>query len=220
MSAAERNQNSPGGASDADFSIAAIARRLERHRPLRIGEEPVARAGVALLLVGDGNDPEMLLIRRATRDGDPWSGHIAFPGGRRDPDDADPVATALRETREEVGIDVGTDGEVIGHLDELRAVARHRPLDLVISPIVCALRRRVALSLDPREVESAVWVPLSFLLHPSARAVYRRTLDGVESQYPAFAYQGYTIWGLTHRIVENFLEIVRREARSPSRSAG
>ena len=75
--------------------------------------------------------------------------------------------------------------------------------------MVCTLRRPVALHLDPREVESAIWVPLSLLGEPSSRAVYRRTLDGVESEYPAFSYEGYTIWGLTHRIVEGFLEIVR-----------
>lgn len=209
MSAVERNQNSDGRASESARSLDAIRGRLERHQPLRIGDARVARAAVALVLAGKIDDPEILLIRRATRDGDPWSGHIAFPGGRRNPDDADAVATALRETHEEVGIDVAAHGEVIGHLDELRAVARHRPLDLVISPVVCALLQPVELRLDPREVESAVWVPLSFLVEPSSRAVYRRTLDGVESQYPAYSYEGYTIWGLTHRIVEGFLEIVR-----------
>ena len=87
---------------------------------------------------------------------------MALPGGRRDPDDADVIATAVREAREEVGVDLTVDAEPIGRLDELRAVARHRPLDLVISPVVFALHRPVSLTLSPREVESAVWVPLSF----------------------------------------------------------
>lgn len=209
MSRTERNQNSHSGASEATLSLDAIRRRLDGHRPQRIGDARVARAAVALVLAGRHDDPEILLIRRATRDGDPWSGHIALPGGRRHPDDADAAATALRETREEVGVDVAAHGEVIGHLDELRAVARHRPLDLVITPVVCALRRPVDLRLDPREVESAIWMPLSFLALPSSRAVHRRTLDGIESQYPAYSYEGYTIWGLTHRIVEEFLALVR-----------
>jgi 8-oxo-dGTP pyrophosphatase MutT (NUDIX family) len=207
----ERNQKSATQASDGNrIGLASIREILALHRHERIGEPRVARAAVALVLADDAEDPEVLFIRRATRDGDPWSGHIAFPGGRRNPDDADMTVTALRETREEVGIDLAAYGEVIGKLDEIRAVARHRTLDLVISPIVFALSGRAPLELDPREVESATWVPLSFLAHPSSRAVHRRTLDGIESQYPAFRYDEYTIWGLTHRIVESFLEIIRR----------
>jgi 8-oxo-dGTP pyrophosphatase MutT (NUDIX family) len=161
-------------------------------------------------VLGDrGDGVELLFIQRATRDDDPWSGHMALPGGRRDPDDRDVAATAIRETSEEVGIDLATDATPIGRLDELRAIARHRPLDLVISPVVFALRRPVTLTLSPREVESAVWVPLSFFVTPGARATYSRTLDGIASEFPAFRYERYTIWGLTHRILEGFLALVR-----------
>lgn len=188
-----------------------IRARLDAHRPHVIDEPRVARAAVALVLAGTGDDVELLLIRRATRDDDPWSGHMALPGGRRDPDDADAVATAARETREEVGVDLAADAAVIGRLDELRAVARHRPLDLVITPVVFALHRAVTLRPSPREVESAVWVPLSFLASPAAVATYTRTLDGITSDFPAYRYQAYTIWGLTHRILQGFLEIIGGE---------
>jgi 8-oxo-dGTP pyrophosphatase MutT (NUDIX family) len=186
-----------------------IRARLSAHHPVLIDEQKVARASVALVLGERGDDVELLLIQRATRDDDPWSGHMALPGGRRDPDDHDVLATAVRETCEEVGIDLAADATPIGRLDELRAVARHRPLDLVISPVVFGLRGAVSLTLSPREVESAVWVPLSFFTSPQARATYSRTLDGVASEYPAFRYDRYTIWGLTHRILEGFLAIVR-----------
>jgi 8-oxo-dGTP pyrophosphatase MutT (NUDIX family) len=186
-----------------------IRARLAAYRPALIDERRVARASVAMVLGEGAARVELLLIQRATRDDDPWSGHMALPGGRRDPDDADVIATAVRETREEVGIDLTVDGEPIGRLDELRAVARHRPLDLVISPVVFALKRRVTLTLNPREVDSAVWVPLSFFSTPDARATYGRTLDGIASDYPAFRYERYTIWGLTHRILEGFLEVAR-----------
>ncbi len=161
-----------------------------------------------MVLRGTGSDVELLLIQRAVRDDDPWSGHMAFPGGRRNPDDVDLIDTAVRETREEVGIDLRTHGEVIGHLDEVRAMARHRPVDLVISPVVCALRTRVPLTLAAQEVDSAVWVPLSFFRSPAARGTYRRTLDGIESEFPAYRYGRYTIWGLTYRILEGFLELI------------
>ena len=186
-----------------------IRARVAAYRPTLVDEQKVARASVAIVLGNGAQGVELLLIQRATRDNDPWSGHMALPGGRRDPDDADVVETAVRETREEVGIDLTVDAEPIGRLDELRAVARHRPLDLVISPIVFALRNAVQLTLSPREVESAVWVPLSFFWSPEARATYSRTLDGIASDYPAFRYDRYTIWGLTHRILEGFLRIVR-----------
>src|SRR5215468_5625144 len=185
-----------------------IRARLAAHRPALIDEQKVARASVALVLSPTDTGVELLLIQRATRDDDPWSGHMALPGGRRDPDDADAIATAARETHEEVGIDLAIVGEPIGRLDELRAVARHRPLDLVISPIVFALSGTVGLTLDRREVESAVWVPLSFLGSAQSRATFQRSLDGVTSDYPAFRYDRYTIWGLTHRILEGFLDIV------------
>lgn len=189
-----------------------IGARLAAYRPTLIDEQKVARASVALVLAERDDDVDLLLIQRATRDNDPWSGHMALPGGRRDPDDQDVLATAVRETREEVGIDLAADGTPLGRLDELRAIARHRPLDLVISPLVFALQRPVALALSAREVESAVWVPLSFFVSPESRATYSRTLDGVASDYPAFRYEHYTIWGLTHRILDGFLALVRSES--------
>ena len=188
-----------------------IRARLAAFRPSVIDEPKVARAAVALVLAEVDAGVDLLLIQRAIRDDDPWSGHMALPGGRRDPDDVDAVATASRETHEEVGVDLRGGAELIGRLDELRAVARHRPLDLVITPVVFALREPVALHPSPREVDSAIWVPLSFLASPGADATHDRELDGVTSQYPAFRYQHYTIWGLTHRILQGFLEVVRDE---------
>jgi 8-oxo-dGTP pyrophosphatase MutT (NUDIX family) len=193
--------------------LETIRRRLLKHRARREGDARVARAAVAMILAERSNDAELLLIHRAVRDDDPWSGHMAFPGGRRDPHDADLVGTARRETLEEVGVDLGRDGKVLGVLDELRAVARHRPLDLVITPVVFALRERVDPKPNPREVAGAIWVPLSFFSRPEATGVYRRTLDGVENEYPCYEYRGYQIWGLTYRILEGFLGLLPIVAR-------
>jgi 8-oxo-dGTP pyrophosphatase MutT (NUDIX family) len=190
--------------------LKTVRHRLRDHRPRREGDARVARASVAMLLAENGADLDLLLIHRAMRDDDPWSGHMAFPGGRRDPGDADVVQTAIRETREEVGLDLENEGSVLGHLDELRAVARHRPLDLVITPVVFGLRRKLEPTPNPREVAGAIWVPLSFFSKPEATGVYRRTFDGVENQYPCYEYQGYKIWGLTYRILEGFLGLLIR----------
>ncbi len=192
--------------------LAHIRRRLSAYRPHVIDEPKVARAAVALVLAPRDTSVELLLIERAQRDNDPWSGHIAFPGGRRDPGDADALATAIRETHEEVGIDLRAHAEVLGRLDELRAVARRRPLDLVISPIVFALHTPVVLRPSPREVESAAWVPLAHLASAEARATYTRTYDDGPSEFPALRFERYTIWGLTHRMLEHFLELIRQDA--------
>jgi len=168
-----------------------------------------ARAAVAMILRDCGDDTEVLLIQRAERDGDPWSGHMALPGGRRAPTDRDVIHTAARETHEEVGIDIQAHGEVLGALDELQAIARHKPMGLVISPIVWDLRTPVEPTPHSAEVDDTVWVPLSFLLSRAARGVYRRTLDGIEQEYPAYCYRGYTVWGLTHHILSRFVELLR-----------
>ena len=198
------------------MTVVQIRERLARYRPALIDDAKAARASVAMVLREAAPGVELLLIQRAVRDNDPWSGHVAFPGGRRDPDDADPIATAIRETHEEVGIDLALGGTSIGRLDELRAIARHRPLDLVISPVVFLLHGPATITVAPREVESAVWVPLDFFGSAAARSTYRRSLDGIDSEFPAFRYERYTIWGLTHRMLEAFLALVgadRQRAR-------
>lgn len=190
------------------MTVQEIRARLADYRPERIEEDTVARAAVAIVLCEAPAGVELLLIQRATRDDDPWSGHMAFPGGRRAPSDRDAIATAMRETHEEVGVDLAAFGAPIGHLDELRAIARHRPLDLVISPIVFALDVPVPVTVAPREVQSAIWVPLAHFVSAAARTTYLRSLDGIESEFPAFRYDRYTIWGLTHRILEGFLSVI------------
>ncbi|OFV89081.1 MAG: hypothetical protein A3J75_08985 [Acidobacteria bacterium RBG_16_68_9] len=186
-----------------------IRSRLADYEPLRVEGSLISRAAVAMILRDRGDDTEVLLIQRAEREGDPWSGHMALPGGRQARADRDVIHTAARETREEVGIDIQTHGQVLGVLDELRAIAGHGPIDLVISPIVWDLRAPVEPSPCCAEVEDTVWVPLSFLQRPTARGIYRCALDGIEQEYPAYCYRGYTVWGLTHRILSRFLELVR-----------
>jgi 8-oxo-dGTP pyrophosphatase MutT (NUDIX family) len=193
---------------NGEQALEAICARLSESQPKRIEEERVARAAVAMVLHASRDGVQLLLIQRAHRDGDPWSGHMALPGGRKDPGDIDLIHTAIRETEEEVGIDLGSDADVIGGLDELRAVARFHPLDLVISPFVFRLRRSVSLTLNAREVRSSVWVPLSFFQTPVAAGRYRRELEGIATEFPCYRYKEYTIWGLTHRILDDFLAIV------------
>lgn len=188
------------------MTIETIRERLWHHRPVVVEATECARAAVAIVLCDDGSGPEFIVIHRAHRRGDPWSGHMALPGGRQQPNDRDLFATAARETHEEVGVDLDQHGELLGHLDDLRAIGRGRPLDLIIRPVVCALHAPATLRPDEREVQSAFWVPLASLRRHEARGTYRHTRDGQQLEHPAFIYKGHTIWGLTHRILTGFLE--------------
>lgn len=183
-----------------------VRRRLRRHHPLTVDDPGLARSAVALVLREAPIGMEFIAIHRAHRRGDPWSGHMALPGGRQHESDADLPATAARETREEVGVDLTRHGTVIGTLDDLRAVGGRKVLDLVIRPIVYAVPADVELVPCLAEVQSAFWIPLASLRHPEAHGTCQPY--GPEVDYPAFLYRGHTIWGLTHRILWNFFEIM------------
>lgn len=183
--------------------------RIRDYHPHTLALSGAKRAAVAVVMRPVGESAEMLVIRRAVRAGDPWSGHMAFPGGFASPDDVDLVATAVRETREEVGLDLDRDAVLVGPLDELQAIARRRAVDLIIRPHVFELRRQPqALRLDRREVDAALWVPLPFLATAEARAVHKARYGDSEVEFPSFAFAGNSIWGLTHRILDRLLEVL------------
>ena len=190
------------------MTVAAIDARLATYRRLEVEPGNFARAGVAIVLRDTPTGAAFVVIHRAHRSGDPWSGHMALPGGRQHPEDPDLPSTAARETREEVGLDLARGGRLIGTLDDLRAIGGGRPLDLVITPFVFAFTGPGDLTPDQTEVQSAFWVPLASLRRGDARGTYRHQHAGYDLDYPAFLYGGYTIWGLTHRILMRFLEIV------------
>ncbi|HET7234063.1 MAG TPA: CoA pyrophosphatase [Longimicrobium sp.] len=189
-----------------DARIAALEAALASRPPLRAPAAPgQARAAVALLLrVHDGR-LELLLIRRAEREGDPWSGHMALPGGRWQAEDAGMAATAARETLEEVGIDVSA-GRLLGELDVLAPRSARIP-SIAVSPFVY----HVPADVEPRlnhEVQLALWIAVDDLMHPDAVTEYLHDLaDGNTLTFPAFDARGYVVWGMTHRILTGFLEL-------------
>lgn len=192
-----------------------IRARLREHAPLDLYEEPAARAAVALVLQEGASGPEFLAIRRSERPGDPWSGHMALPGGRMDRSDASLAATAIRETFEEVGIDLRHGSVRLGKLDDIRATSRGRSLDLIISPFAFALDSSRTPIPNPREVQEAFWIPLRLLFEQDPR---NRASTGVPPQrtvhgFPAFVHDGNSIWGLTYRILETLLDVLRGDGR-------
>ncbi|HET6231846.1 MAG TPA: CoA pyrophosphatase [Longimicrobiaceae bacterium] len=180
---------------------ALAARAAQVHPP----HTPAPRAAVALLLRPAGDDLELLLIRRADRAGDPWSGHMALPGGRAEPADADSRATAARETREEVGIDVEAGGEWLGALDEL--YPRSGAPSIVVAPHVFAVPASTE-AVPNHEVAEALWIPLAELAHPEAATEYVYRMEGGGSRsFPAYGARGNVVWGLTYRMLSQFLEL-------------
>jgi len=193
--------------------LTAVERALRRHDAQRVtlDGEPM-RAAVGIILEPRPDDVHLCLIHRAEVDGDPWSGHMGFPGGRKDPEDPDVLETVLREVQEEVGIDLRSHARLIAPLDEVQGVARGRQLSMVISPFVFVLERRV----DPRlnhEVQSVLWVPLDFLADPENESIIEHSINGERMRLPAYVYQDRTIWGLTLRMIQSFLEVVGRDER-------
>lgn len=175
---------------------------LRRHTPAPalLAEGDVA--AVALLL-RDAPDPELLLIRRSVRPGDPWSGHMAFPGGRRGPGDADARATAIRETREEVGIDLVRVGGAVAEMDPVAPLGG--AFRLTVHAFVWSVPAATSTRLN-HEVDCAFWIPLPELLDPAAAAEFRHQPS--TRRFPALRCRGEIVWGLTYRVLGQLLALV------------
>jgi len=185
-----------------------LVRRALAMRPAtRVDEAVSARAAVAAILRDGERGLEILFIRRAEHERDPWSGHIGFPGGRAEPGEDDLLETAVRETAEEISLDLRHDGELLGSLDEIRALARGRPVDLAITPFVFGLRRRTE-GVPSAEVVSLHWLPLDRLLDRSLEDTLEFRHEGTALQLPCLRVDSLVIWGLTYRMFENLRQLV------------
>ena len=194
---------------EIDPQLAAIARRLAGREPARAepGTFDVA-AAVAVCLRPGRTAPEALFIRRAEFEGDPWSGQVAFPGGRREPSDASLWETAVRETREETGLDLDASGTPLGRLDDVHPRTRVLP-NIAITPFAVGVPQGAEAHLVSSEVRALAWIPLPELARPERRGEVQLHLPSGVRVHPSIRYDDYEIWGLTHRIVEQLLEIAR-----------
>ena len=187
------------------ITLAAVRRALRDHRP-QVADAPDARpAAVALVLLEGPQGLELILIKRAERGDDPWSGQIALPGGRYEGGDRDLEATAVRETSEETGVDL-SGAERLGALDDLYPRTSLLP-PVVVRPFVFALTRRAAL-VPSDEVQRAFWLPLGRLSEPGVRREVTVTVRGGAHTLPAYLVDDDLIWGMTERILTPFVDLV------------
>ena len=206
-----------GDVLDADDGVARLLAHpdivklnsaLESHKAVRAdSEEGVRRAAVALIFrAGESGMPELLFIRRADYPADPWSGQVAFPGGREETGDVNLANTAIRETREETGLDLDHDGTVIGMLDDLRPTTTRLPA-IIVRPYVVLLKRLQDLLLSD-EVAMAFWVPLESLRQGESWRDTTVLARGIQMNRRAFHHQGQVIWGMTERILAQLLALL------------
>jgi 8-oxo-dGTP pyrophosphatase MutT (NUDIX family) len=191
----------------ADPRVQRLGATLASRRAVEINDPRARGAAVAILIrLGGQDEPEIFFIQRALFEGDPWSGQIAFPGGREEPEDADLAATVARETFEETGFDLVSDATLIGVLDDLRPVSIRRPV-VVVRPFVYLMPVPPAPVLSSEAADS-FWVPLRVLLDRSSWRDTSVTAEGLEFSRFAFHHDGFVVWGMTERILSELLSIV------------
>jgi 8-oxo-dGTP pyrophosphatase MutT (NUDIX family) len=174
---------------------------------------PTREAAVSIVLRA-GADLEFLLIKRAEATGDPWSGHMALPGGRREKADPNLVATAIRETAEETAVLLDS-GWTLGRLESCSPQSTRLP-SLSVHPFVFAAPASTSAVADRREVQSVHWVPLGDLFDPANRRTVGIPLIGTVRDFPAYALDGQIVWGMTYRILTRFAEAYRDMTAFPT----
>lgn len=177
--------------------------------PYRAGD--YLQAAVALVVRGR-EELDVLLIKRARRSGDPWSGHMALPGGRRDAADTSLLETAVRETREETGLDLDRQGVHLGRLGGVAPRSVHLPR-MTVAPFVFGVPHDAPARVASPEVDQVHWVALHVLGSPEVRGTIELVLAGGSEEFPCLNVAGEVVWGLTYRILEDFLGRLPRDAR-------
>jgi 8-oxo-dGTP pyrophosphatase MutT (NUDIX family) len=173
-----------------------------------IGPERIAQAAVTLILRphqdGAAHGSESLIIKRAEHPRDPWSGHLALPGGRADATDEDLRATAVREAWEEIGVQLN-ENAFLGRLPKLVPNNPRLPR-IEITPFVAVAPPEFEIRANA-EVAASFWVSVAALKTEGMSSQHTMVFDGVERAWPAYASTGGPIWGITGRILSDFLKL-------------
>ncbi|MCK5391450.1 MAG: CoA pyrophosphatase [Deltaproteobacteria bacterium] len=167
-------------------------------------EGDFVHASVMMILKESGQGYSLLFIKRPESDRDPFSGHMAFPGGRMESADNSKLETAIRETYEEVGININSSGRILGSIDDVNP-NNPRARNYIVTPYLSVLNEEVVIKPDVREVERTLWIPMHHLVDDRNLEVRIVERDGREVKDYAYQYEQYLIWGMTGRILHQFL---------------
>jgi len=176
--------------------LRAVLSKLSRAQP----EIKSKRLAAVSVMIAGEEKPSTLLIKRAEHSDDPWSGQIAFPGGKMGRGDGSAKETAIREAREEVGVDLSSGAEFVGYYVPFRTHTG----DMDVIPAVFLLQKEVEATPN-QEVSGCKWIPLEEFLNPRSASTYRFGVPGSSRDLPAYAVGDYVVWGLTHRIISSLL---------------
>ncbi len=165
-------------------------------------------ASVAMIVADGHGGPEFCFIRRAEREGDPWSGHVSFPGGRASAADVTAQDVAERETLEEIGLQLTADHRV-GAFPALPRIRR----GITLFPFVYyvdKITQQQATARQPEEVASVFWVPFQHLTDHRAVTTLEYDLDGSRKSFPGIQFEDHIIWGLTLHLLHGFAGLVQQ----------
>lgn len=190
-----------------------IVERLRAHRPEdAISDALERRAAVAMVLRLDERGLHVLLLTRTEREGDRWSGQIALPGGREEDGDENLLATAMREAREEVGVDLERNADLLGRLRPIQARARGKLLPMAIVPFVFLRTESTPLEVG-EEATEAFWFPLEDAVSGELASTCRRGRGDAAREFPCWRYEERVIWGLTFEMLRELLRVALGDER-------
>ena len=170
-------------------------------------DEGYTKASVAVVLNTVNEKPNVLFIKRTENPGDSYSGHVAFPGGKMSEADSNPLDTAVRETVEEVGINLNDNSICIGRLDDLKPLNPNGP-KFIVSPFLFILQNDIIVEINKDEVEQYMWITLEHLSDVNnMRIRYKQRGKETIEDY-VYSYRSFLIWGMTGRIINSLLKEV------------
>jgi 8-oxo-dGTP pyrophosphatase MutT (NUDIX family) len=195
--------------ANTTLRIESVKEKLNEFLPNRHPErKQTKRSAVTIVLHSVAGELSVLMIERAKNEGDPWSGHMAFPGGRVDPTDAHTYGAALRECEEEVGLRPLDQGALIGRLSDLPTHWRSDVRDkMFVTPFVFELNSLPELTPN-YEVADTVWIPLSYLADEVNRQAFTWSNDKVSFELPCYHYQGKKVWGLSLAMLDELMAAI------------
>lgn len=199
------------------IDLPTIADKLEHYSPNKHPDRFLGHRSAVTLLLRQAQEPEILMIERAHREGDPWSGHMAFPGGRMDDSDDHAYGAAIRECDEEIGLELHDYGRYLGRLSDMSTHIRRGGHAMWVTPFVFALDE--VPPLNPNyEVADILWVPLSFLADPANRETMNWEIQGENIDLPCYFFDKRRIWGLSLGMLDELLFMLEL-ANFPQRPA-